>query len=59
MIEDKIAELGGVKGLYSASYYDRETFWSIYDKSRYDYLKRTYDPGGVFPDLYGKCVERK
>jgi FAD/FMN-containing dehydrogenase len=59
MIESKIAELGGVKGLYSASYYDRETFWSIYDKVRYDALKKSYDPGGVFPDLYAKCVERK
>jgi FAD/FMN-containing dehydrogenase len=59
LIERKIAELGGVKGLYSASYYDRGTFWSIYDKVRYDYLKQTYDPGGAFPDLYAKCVERK
>jgi FAD/FMN-containing dehydrogenase len=59
MIERKIAELGGVKGLYSASYYDKSTFWSIYDKVRYDHLKQTYDPDGVFPDLYAKCVERK
>jgi len=59
LIEHKIAELGGVKGLYSASYYDRETFWSIYDKVRYDQLKGKYDPGGVFPDLYAKCVERR
>ena len=59
MIERKIAELGGAKGLYSASYYDRQTFWSIYDKVRYDQLKATYDPEAVFPDLYAKCVERK
>ena len=59
MIERKIAELGGVKGLYSLSYYDKETFWSIYDKVRYDRLKHKYDPEAVFPDLYAKCVERK
>ncbi len=59
MIERKIAELGGAKGLYSSSYYDRQTFWSIYDKARYDQLKTTYDPDAVFPDLYAKCVERK
>jgi FAD/FMN-containing dehydrogenase len=59
MIERKIADLGGAKGLYSSSYYDRETFWSIYDKVRYDLLKQTYDPDSVFPDLYEKCVERK
>jgi FAD/FMN-containing dehydrogenase len=59
MIEREIAALGGVKGLYSASYYDKETFWGIYDKARYDRLKQTYDPDAVFPDLYAKCVERK
>ena len=59
LIESKIAELGGVKGLYSASYYDRETFWSIYDEVRYNALKKTYDPDAVFPDLYAKCVERR
>ena len=37
----------------------RKTFWSIYDKPRYDALKQTYDPDAVFPDLYAKCVERK
>ncbi len=58
-IEGKVAELGGTKGLYSASYYDRETFWRIFNKPRYDELKRAYDPAGVFPDLYAKCVERK
>ncbi|MGD0774279.1 MAG: FAD-binding oxidoreductase [Candidatus Solibacter sp.] len=59
LVESKIAELGGAKGLYSTSYYDRPTFWSIYDKIRYDELKRTYDPDAVFPDLYAKCIERK
>ena len=59
MIERKIAELSGVKGLYSSSYYDKETFWSIYDRVRYDSLKQTYDPDSVFPGLYEKCVERK
>ena len=58
MIEGKVAECGGKKGLYSTSYYDRETFWSMYDKTRYDELKKTYDPDRLFPDLYAKCVER-
>lgn len=59
MIEGKVAELGGRKGLYSTSYYDERTFWSMYDKTRYGELKKTYDPYGLFPDLYAKCVERK
>ena len=59
LVESKVIELHGKKGLYSSSYYDRETFWRTYDKDRYDELKKTYDPEGLFPDLYAKCVERK
>ena len=51
-------ELGGAKGLYSSAWYDEAEFWSIYDRPRYDRLKQTYDPHGVFPDLYSKCVRR-
>ena len=59
MIEAKVADFGGRKGLYSTSFYDEETFWSMYDKTRYHELKKTYDPDKRFPDLYAKCVERK
>ena len=59
MIEREAAELRGKKGLYSGSYYDKKTFWSLYNKTRYDELKNRYDPDGRFPDLYAKCVERK
>ncbi len=58
-IEGKVRDLGGTKGLYSTSYYDRESFWRIYDQTRYDELKKAYDPEGVFPNLYAKCVERR
>ena len=57
-IEQKIAELGGAKGLYSTSRYDRDTFWSSFNKQRYDELKHACDPHGLFPDLYAKCVGR-
>jgi FAD/FMN-containing dehydrogenase len=59
MIEGKVAEFGGRKGLYSTSYYDKDTFWSMYDQTRYEELKNAYDPDRLFPDLYSKCVERK
>jgi FAD/FMN-containing dehydrogenase len=59
MIEQRVAALAGTKGLYSTSYYDRETFWSLYDKPRYDALKKQYDPNQAFADLYAKCVERR
>ncbi len=58
-VECKAAELGGKKGLYSSSYYDRDTFWSIFNKPCYDALKRAYDPENTFKDLYEKCVLRK
>jgi FAD/FMN-containing dehydrogenase len=58
-VERKAFDLEGKKGLYSTAYYDEETFWKIYNKKRYDELKRKYDAGGIFRDLYAKCVERK
>jgi FAD/FMN-containing dehydrogenase len=58
-VERKAFELGGKKGLYSTSYYDRETFWSMFNKPCYDALKRRYDPDNRFKDLYDKCVLRK
>jgi len=57
-IEKKTAELGGAKGLYSSAWYDEPEFWSIYNQQRYAGLKQSYDPQGVFPDLYSKCVRR-
>jgi FAD/FMN-containing dehydrogenase len=57
-VERKALELDGKKGLYSTAYYDEETFWSIYNRPRYDQLKKKYDSAGVFGDLYAKCVLR-
>lgn len=57
LIERKVAELRGRKGLYSTSYYDKETFWSLYNRPRFDELKKKYDPDGLFPNLYAKCVK--
>jgi FAD/FMN-containing dehydrogenase len=58
-IERKTMELGGAKGLYSSAWYDEAEFWSIYNRPRYTQLKQTYDPHGIFPDLYSKCVRRQ
>lgn len=55
-IERKAMELEGAKGLYSSAWYPEAEFWSIYDRPRYIELKQEYDPEGVFPDLYSKCV---
>jgi FAD/FMN-containing dehydrogenase len=58
-VERTARELGAKKGLYSTSFYDRPTFRDIYNGRRYDELKAKYDPRGIFPDLYDKCVARK
>ena len=57
-IERKVSELGGIKSLYSDSYFDEEEFWSIYNRGAYLALKRKYDPRGALPDLYDKVVKR-
>ncbi|HEX4723846.1 MAG TPA: FAD-binding oxidoreductase [Pseudonocardiaceae bacterium] len=56
LIEDKVAELGGHKSLYSTSFYSPEDFWRLYNGDVYRKLKQDYDPAGRLPDLYAKCV---
>ncbi len=34
-IERKVAELSGIKSLYSDSFYTEDEFWSIYDGAAY------------------------
>jgi FAD/FMN-containing dehydrogenase len=58
MIEDKVRELGGIKSLYSESYYERDVFFEQYNGAAYRQLKQRYDPHGAFKDLYAKCVLR-
>jgi FAD/FMN-containing dehydrogenase len=55
-IERKVTELGGIKSLYSDSYFDRDEFWAIYNRPAYEALKGRYDPESTLGDLYEKCV---
>jgi len=57
-VERKVAELGGLKSLYSDSYYTEDEFWSTYGRAEYDALKARYDPDGRLGDLYAKTVVR-
>ena len=56
LIEQKVAELGGHKGLYSTSFYSEDEFWEHYNGTAYAALKREYDGGGRLAGLYEKCV---
>jgi FAD/FMN-containing dehydrogenase len=57
-IERTVRDLGGIKSLYSDSYFTEDEFWSIYNRPVYLALKQRYDPAGALGDLYAKCVLR-
>ncbi|NDY94340.1 FAD-binding oxidoreductase [Wenzhouxiangella limi] len=58
-VEGLVARHEGKKSLYSRSTYDQETFWQNYDRAAYKALKSECDPGGRFPGLYEKAVQRQ
>lgn len=57
-IENLVENLGGMKSLYSSSYYSRARFSKLYGGAAYATLKKVYDPKGRFKDHYQKCVKR-
>lgn len=59
LVERKVMELGGIKSLYSDSYFSREEFDAQYGAPAYRALKARYDPAGRLRDLYEKCVLRR
>ncbi len=59
LIEEQVVALGGIKSLYSESYFPEDEFARLYGAGAYAALKRRYDPAGAFPTLYEKCVLRR
>ena len=59
MIEEKVTDLGGIKSLYSDSFYPEKEFWELYGGHNYRLLKDRYDPDHTLKDLYQKCVLRQ
>ena len=59
LIEQQVAALGGIKSLYSESFFPEEEFGRLYGGAAYAALKRKYDPAEAFPTLYEKCVLRR
>jgi FAD/FMN-containing dehydrogenase len=57
-VERIVGDLGGMKSLYSTSFYTRKQFEKIYNYPAYKKLKSAYDPKGRFKGLYEKCAER-
>ena len=58
-IEEAVASLGGIKSLYSSSYYPEEEFWSLYGGKAYQTLKQRSAPEMRLNDLYQKSVLRQ
>ena len=56
IVEDDVARLGGIKSLYSSSFYGEEEFHRIYGGDAYRALKERYDPGNALGELFAKCV---
>lgn len=56
LVERELLRVGGIKSLYSDSYFTQDDFWRMYDRAAYQALRKRYDPQGRAPDLYDKCV---
>ncbi len=59
LVERRVIELGGIKSLYSDSYFSREEFARAYRMDAYEALKDRYDPQRRLLGLYEKCVLRR
>ena len=59
IVERAVTDLGGIKSLYSSSFYDEAEFHRIYGGDAYRILKQRYDPDNALGGLYAKCVRRR
>ena len=57
LMEEKLAEVGGLKTLISHNYYAEGDFWRIWNKRNYDHAKAIADPDNIFRDLYTKTCK--
>ncbi|MDP2256167.1 MAG: FAD-binding oxidoreductase [Polaromonas sp.] len=58
LVEREVMRLGGIKSLYSDSFFTPDEFAQTYAMERYQVLKARYDPAGRMLGLYEKCVLR-
>ena len=53
-LEEKLMELGAIKTLISTNLYTEAEFWSVWNRTNYNQVKRLTDPDNIFRDLYEK-----
>jgi FAD/FMN-containing dehydrogenase len=58
LVEREVRRLGGIKSLYSDSFFTRAEFAEAYGMRDYESLKAVYDPSHRLLGLYEKCVLR-
>ncbi len=58
LVEREVMRLGGIKSLYSDSFFTPEEFARAYSMPAYEALKARYDPDRRMLGLYEKCVLR-
>ena len=54
MVEEKLKELRGIKTLIAHNFYERDEFWTVFNKPNYDAVKAITDPNNRFRNLYDK-----
>ncbi|MDE0193309.1 MAG: FAD-binding oxidoreductase [Gammaproteobacteria bacterium] len=59
IVERAVTDLGGIKSLYSSSFYEEAEFNRLYGGDAYRTLKQRYDPAGALGELYAKCVRER
>ena len=57
-IENEVLKLDGKKWSYAHSYFTEKEFWSMYDKKKYDALRKKYASSGL-PTIYDKLTVTK
>jgi len=59
LVERETLRMGGIKSLYSDSFFTRDEFDRAYGMAVYAELKQRYDADARAPHLYEKCVQRR
>jgi len=59
IVEQAVTSLGGIKSLYSSSFYEEQEFHRLYGGEAYSALKDRYDPTGALGHLFDKCVRSR
>jgi len=56
-LENKVAELGGLKWLYSRVFYTEDEWWKIYNREEYERLRGRFDASSL-PSIWEKVRDR-